>query len=45
MRNAGEFLAFVRVFAAQTKLEIRLPPAFVDKGWSGGHNEKASLHA
>jgi hypothetical protein len=45
MRNAGGFLAFVGDFAAQEKLEIRLALALVDKGWSGGHNEKASLYA
>jgi hypothetical protein len=45
MRNPPDFLAFVGALAAQTKLEIRLALALVDKGWSGGHNEKASLYA
>jgi hypothetical protein len=45
MRNLRDFLAFVGAFAAQEKLEICLALARVDKGWSGGHNEKASLYA
>jgi hypothetical protein len=32
-------------FAAQNNPENEPPIARVDKGWSGGHNEKASLYA
>jgi hypothetical protein len=45
MRNAKGFLDFVGAFAAPEKLEICPALALVDKGWSGGHNEKASLYA
>jgi hypothetical protein len=45
MRDANGFLAFAGTFAAEEKLEICLAIARVDKGWSGGHNEKASLYA
>jgi hypothetical protein len=45
MRNPPDFLAFVGGLAAPKKLEILLAWALVDKGWGGGHNEKASLYA
>jgi len=41
----GVFWHLWGTFAAQEKLEICLALALVDKGWSGGHNEKASLYA
>jgi hypothetical protein len=45
MQEADEFSPFAGASAAQDKREMELPMARVDKEWSGGHNEKASLYA